>query len=221
MGAPAGSVFHASRRGSRIGTVASWSACDGPACSCRSCWSPGASPRWRPPAGRSGAPTDAISVAGLERRLRFIASDALEGRESLSPGFRAAAEYLASELTGLGLTPRGDDGSFLQRVTMRRTSVDPAGDLGRGLRADLRVWRRPARQRRRVGHGPRRLRRPRIPHPVEGHRPVCRRRRQGRAAARCCQARRPGVTYRDLQALTKGTDWWGPEDNARALGARA
>ena len=77
-------------------------------------------------AGRpAGAPTDAISVGGLERRLRFIASDALEGRESLTPGFRAAAEYLASELTGLGLTPRGDAGSFLQRVTMRRTSVDP------------------------------------------------------------------------------------------------
>ena len=76
--------------------------------------------------GRSGAPTDAISVGGLERRLRFIASDALEGRESLSPGFRAAAEYLVSELTAIGLTPRGDDGSFLQRVTMRRTSVDPA-----------------------------------------------------------------------------------------------
>ena len=70
-------------------------------------------------AGRpAGAPTDAISVGGLERRLRFIASDALEGRESLSPGFRAAADYLASELTGLGLTPRGDDGSFLQRVTI-------------------------------------------------------------------------------------------------------
>ena len=25
----------------------------------------------------------------------------------------------------MGLTPRGDDGAFLQRVTMRRTSVDP------------------------------------------------------------------------------------------------
>lgn len=74
----------------------------------------------------AGAPTDAISVSELERRLRFIASDALDGRESLSPGFRAAAAYLASELADLGLTPRGDDGSFLQRVTMRRTSVDPA-----------------------------------------------------------------------------------------------
>ncbi len=28
------------------------------------------------------------------------------------------------------------------------------------------------------------------------------------------------VTYKDLQALKKGTDWWGPEENAHALGAR-
>ena len=49
-----------------------------------------------PSPGRFG-PVDAISVGGL-RRLRFIASDALEGRDSLSPGFRAAAEYVAASL---------------------------------------------------------------------------------------------------------------------------
>jgi hypothetical protein len=77
-------------------------------------------------AGRpNAARTDAVSLGGLERRLHFIASDALEGREALSPGFRAAAEYIASELRALGLTPRGDDGSYLQRVTMRRAAVDP------------------------------------------------------------------------------------------------
>jgi len=166
-----------------------------------------------------GAPTDAISVGGLERRLRFIASDALEGRESLSPGFRAAAEYLASELIGLGLTPRGDDGSFLQRVTMRRTSVDPAttkvelaeqtftfGDdllaSGAGSATGRVVY---------VGHGYR------IPSrdidPFAGL--------DVKDALLLVLPGTPlGVTYRDLQTLVKGTEWWGPEDNARALGAR-
>ena len=169
--------------------------------------------------GPVAAPTDAISVAGLERRLRFIASDALEGRESLSPGFRAAAEYLASELTGLGLTPRGDDGSFLQRVTVRRTSIDPAGtsvevsgqtfafgdDLlasGGGSATGRVVY---------VGHGYR------IPSkdidPFVGV--------DVKDALLLVLPGPPqGVTARDLQALTKGTDWWGPEDNARALGAQ-
>ena len=169
--------------------------------------------------GPIGAPTDAISVAGLERRLRFIASDALEGRESLSPGFRAAAEYLASELKGLGLTPRGDDGSFLQRVTVRRTSVDPAGtsvevsgqtfafgdDLlasGGGSATGRVVY---------VGHGYR------IPSkdidPFVGV--------DVKDALLLVLPGPPqGVTLHDLRSLKKGTDWWGPEDNARALGAQ-
>jgi len=170
-------------------------------------------------AGRlAGAPTDAISVGGLERRLRFIASDALDGRESLSPGFRAAAAYLATELAGLGLTPRGDDGSFLQRVTMRRTSVDPAttkvelagqtfafGDdvlaSGAGSATGRVVY---------VGHGYR------IPSKeIDPFADVD----VKDALLLVLPGMPPGVTHRDLQALVKGTEWWGPEDNARALGA--
>jgi len=171
-------------------------------------------------AGRpAGAPTDVISLGGLERRLRFIASDALEGRESLSPGFRAAAEYLASELGGLGLTPRGDDGSFLQHVTMRRTSVDPAtttvevagqtfkfGDdllaRGGGSAVGRVVY---------VGHGYR------IPSknvdPFAGV-------EVKDAVLLVLPGTPPGVTTRELRTLKKGVDWWGPEDSARALGAR-
>ena len=166
-----------------------------------------------------GAPTDAISVDGLQRRLRFIASDALEGREALSPGFRAAAEYLASELVGLGVTPRGDNGSFLQRVTMRRTTVDPAttkvelaeqtfafGDdllaSGAGSATGRVVY---------VGHGYR------IPSkdidPFAGL-------DVKDALLLVLPGTPPGVTYRDLQTLVKRTEWWDPEDNARVLGAR-
>ena len=166
-----------------------------------------------------GVPTDAISVEGLQRRLRFIASDALEGRESLSPGFRAAAEYLASELIALGVTPRGDNGSFLQRVTMRRTTVDPAttkvelaeqtfafGDdllaSGAGSATGRVVY---------VGHGYR--------IPSKDIDPFAGVDVKG-ALLLVLSGTPPGVTYRDLQTLVKGTEWWDPEGNARALGAR-
>jgi hypothetical protein len=170
-------------------------------------------------AGRpTGAPTDAISTGGLERRLRFIASDALEGRDSLSPGFRAAAEYLASELSGLGLTPRGDEGSFLQRVTMRRSVVDPAstsvevdgqafafGDdvlaSGAGSATGRVVY---------VGYGYR-IRSKEID-PFAGV-------DVKDALLLVLPGTPPGVTSGDLQKLEKGTDWSGPEANARALGA--
>jgi hypothetical protein len=170
-------------------------------------------------AAPQGAPVDAISASGLERRLRFIASDALEGRESLSPGFRAAAEYLVSELTVLGLTPRGDDGSFLQRVTMRRASIDERAtkveidgrtfsygdDLlasGNGTVEGRVVY---------VGHGWR------IParsiDPFEGV--------DVKDALLLVLSGLPrGVAQRDIDALVRERDYFTPSDNARALGAR-
>ena len=69
-------------------------------------------------------PVDAITVAGLRRDLQFIASDALEGRDTLSPGFRAAAEYIAASLDRIGAVPAGDNHTFFQHVGIRRTSVD-------------------------------------------------------------------------------------------------
>lgn len=164
------------------------------------------------------APVDAISMGELERRLRFIASDALEGRESLSPGYRAAVAYLAAELGALGLTPRGDDGSYLQRVTMRRTVVEPAGtrvevggrsygygeDLlasGSGTATGRVVY---------VGHGYR------IPSkqidPYAGL--------DVRGAILLVLPLLPdGMSWREIQRLGEKTGYWSPADNAEALGA--
>jgi hypothetical protein len=164
------------------------------------------------------APTQSISLSGLERRLRFIAADALEGRDPLSPGFRAAAEYLVSELTRLGATPRGDDGTFLQRVTMRRSAIRPATtavevdgqtyaygeDLlanGAGTANGRVVY---------VGHGWRM--------PDRGIDPY-----QGldvRGSILLALSGLPsGVTDGDLEALTRRKDYWTPLDAARDLGA--
>ncbi|MEX0912168.1 MAG: M28 family metallopeptidase [Gemmatimonadota bacterium] len=48
-------------------------------------------------------------------RIYFLSSDALAGRDTGSPGLEAAAAYLASEHTRLGLQPGGEEGSFYQR----------------------------------------------------------------------------------------------------------
>jgi hypothetical protein len=164
------------------------------------------------------APVDAITTGELERRLRFIASDALEGRDSLSPGFRAAAEYLASELRGLGLTPRGDNGSFLQRVTMRRTSIDPAAtrvELGGRTYTygdDLLATAAGTATGRvvYVGHGwkvPAKQIDPFASVDVRD------------AILLTLPGMPPNMTRRDLEGLTKGKDYWDPEESARALGA--
>lgn len=67
------------------------------------------------------APALAQSDAEAERikaHVTFLASDLLQGRESGSPGFDIAANYVASQLAQLGVKPAGADGSYFQPVPM-------------------------------------------------------------------------------------------------------
>src|SRR5262245_13177477 len=69
-------------------------------------------------------PVDRVSARELRHHLEYIASDALEGRDALSPGFRAAADYVGAQLREAGVTPAGDNGTYFQDVAIRRTTVD-------------------------------------------------------------------------------------------------
>ncbi|HKS42118.1 MAG TPA: M28 family peptidase [Blastocatellia bacterium] len=53
-----------------------------------------------------------ISADSLRGHLSFIASDALEGRNTPSRGLDIAAEYIAAQFRRAGLEPVGDDGYF-------------------------------------------------------------------------------------------------------------
>lgn len=55
---------------------------------------------------------DHVSAASLRGHLSFIASDALEGRNTPSRGLDIAAEYIAAQFRRAGLEPAGDDGYF-------------------------------------------------------------------------------------------------------------
>ena len=57
--------------------------------------------------------------------VAFLADDALEGRDTGSPGHRKAAEYVAREFAKLGLRPAGTDG-YLQPVLLRSRTIDEA-----------------------------------------------------------------------------------------------
>ena len=69
-------------------------------------------------------PVDHIGARELRHHLEYIASDALEGRDALSPGFRSAADYVAARLREDGVTPAGDDDTYFQDIGIRRTTVD-------------------------------------------------------------------------------------------------
>ena len=71
-------------------------------------------PRTRAP--RPTTPT--ITPADLMTRLYIFADDSMQGRETGTDGNRRGLRYIEGELTKLGLTPMGDNGTFLQAVPL-------------------------------------------------------------------------------------------------------
>ena len=70
--------------------------------------------------------TDTITAAQLRTYLSFIASDEMEGRDTPSRGLDTVAKFIALNLTRWGFKPAGDDGTFFQKIALRRQQIDPA-----------------------------------------------------------------------------------------------
>jgi hypothetical protein len=68
--------------------------------------------------------TDNITAAQLQDYLTFIAADEMEGRDTPSRGLDLTAKYLASNLSRWGFKPSGDNGTFFQRIELRRNRAD-------------------------------------------------------------------------------------------------
>jgi hypothetical protein len=73
-------------------------------------------------AAASGAATTAaatITAEDMRRHVAYLASDALRGRDTPSPGLDSAAAYLAREFARLGLQGGAGQGGFIQRYPLR------------------------------------------------------------------------------------------------------
>ncbi len=62
---------------------------------------------------------DSITPTDLREWLTYLASDELEGRAVYTEGLGLAAGYVQTHLQSWGLSPRGDNGGFLQTVKVR------------------------------------------------------------------------------------------------------
>ncbi len=76
------------------------------------------------------SPELAAHLEGPLADVRYLADDALEGREVGSVGARCAGDFLAARLEALGLEGAGPDGSFFQTFQVR---VGTAAEEGNGL----------------------------------------------------------------------------------------
>jgi aminopeptidase YwaD len=73
----------------------------------------------------------------IRAHMEFLASDALQGRESASRNELIAAHYIASQLRQAGIEPAGADGTYLQPLTLPVQALKVAPTL----RVGHHVWR--------------------------------------------------------------------------------
>ncbi|HUR97690.1 MAG TPA: M20/M25/M40 family metallo-hydrolase [Pyrinomonadaceae bacterium] len=70
-----------------------------------------------------------ITADQMSNYLYFVASDAMEGRDTPSRGLDTTAEFLKMNLSRWGFKPAGDNGTFFQKIELASESVDPANNL--------------------------------------------------------------------------------------------
>jgi len=69
--------------------------------------------------------SDSITKGDLKADLYFLASDALQGRLTDTPGNRIAADYIASRFERMGLTPGGPDASYFHPYNLMTEKLGP------------------------------------------------------------------------------------------------
>jgi hypothetical protein len=65
-----------------------------------------------------------ITAEDMIHRIGVIAHDSMMGRDTPSPGLDMTAEYIAREFQRFGLTPGGDEGTFIQRYEIRQIALN-------------------------------------------------------------------------------------------------
>ncbi len=72
---------------------------------------------------------ESINAGDLRTYLTYLASDALQGRETSYPGEKMAAAYIADHFKQFGLRPMGDDGTYLQHYAVDVVRVSDSTSL--------------------------------------------------------------------------------------------
>ena len=77
-----------------------------------------------PPAPPAGPAEDQITTESLVAHLKVLASDEYEGRAPATPGGQKTQEYLAKQLSALGVEPGAPDGTYFQQVPIVESVVE-------------------------------------------------------------------------------------------------
>src|SRR5450759_3765791 len=73
----------------------------------------------------AAAAMKSIDPQRIRAHVKFLASDLLEGRGTGQRGGDIAAEYISTMFASYGLKPRGDNGTYMQKVPMVGVTTKP------------------------------------------------------------------------------------------------
>jgi hypothetical protein len=68
---------------------------------------------------------EGVTANQLKSYLYFVASDAMQGRDTPSQGLDITAEFIRMNLERWGFKPAGDDGTFFQKIALVSETADP------------------------------------------------------------------------------------------------
>ncbi len=66
-----------------------------------------------------------VKPEAIKAHIAYLADDRLLGRKAGTPGYQMAVNYVAGQLKTLGVQPAGENGTFIQKVRLRRAFLQP------------------------------------------------------------------------------------------------
>jgi hypothetical protein len=66
-----------------------------------------------------------VDTNQIRAHVVYLADDKLLGRLPGTPGYQMAVDYVVGEFKKMGVKPGGENGSYLQKFTLRKSSIQP------------------------------------------------------------------------------------------------
>ncbi|HRG79672.1 MAG TPA: peptidase M28, partial [Cyclobacteriaceae bacterium] len=60
----------------------------------------------------------------IKSHITYLADDKLKGRKPGTEGYQMAVDYVIDQFTKMGMAPVGDNGTYLQKLILRRATVN-------------------------------------------------------------------------------------------------
>lgn len=67
---------------------------------------------------------DKVDKEKIKSHITYLADDKLKGRQPGKEGYQMAVDYVVNQFTQIGITPGGDNGTYIQKLILRRATVD-------------------------------------------------------------------------------------------------